>query len=81
MQVDAGSMEKLARLNGTIYAGKYLIDVNPNYAYRHTADLMNVIDARFIHLESGCFIDVTVVVPVVTLGKSGYVSFLMLKLF
>jgi hypothetical protein len=72
MQVDAASMEKLARLNGTIYNG-YLIDVNPNYAYRAVADFDNVIDARFIHLESGCFIDVTVIVPVVSFqGVAGY---------
>jgi hypothetical protein len=73
MQVDAASMEKLAHLNGTIFGGSYLLDVNPNYAYRSIADWKNVIDARFIHIKSGCFIDLTVIVPVTTFqGVSGY---------
>lgn len=66
MQVDAATIHKMAQKNNTIYQNRYLLDVNPNYAYRKMSDTNNVIDARFIDTQTGCFIDVTVVVPAIT---------------
>lgn len=38
---------------------KYLIEVNPHYANHSTTDNLNVIDARWIDVETGLFIDIT----------------------
>ncbi|EON67346.1 hypothetical protein W97_06599 [Coniosporium apollinis CBS 100218] len=37
----------------------YMIEVNPHYTNASTADLHNVIDARWIDTETGLFIDIT----------------------
>ncbi|KAH8700424.1 LicD family-domain-containing protein [Talaromyces proteolyticus] len=37
----------------------YLLEVNPNYINRSTRDRDNVIDARWIDMSSGLFIDIT----------------------
>jgi hypothetical protein len=39
----------------------YLLEVNPHYAVRTTADVLNRIDARWIDTSSGLFIDITTV--------------------
>lgn len=37
----------------------YLLEVNPHYMNRDQTDKLNVIDARWIDMESGMFIDIT----------------------
>lgn len=39
----------------------YLLEINPNYVVRSTKDQLNVIDARWIDMSSGLFIDITAV--------------------
>ena len=38
---------------------KYLIDVNPSYVHRNKGNGKNVIDARFVDIHSGLYIDIT----------------------
>lgn len=38
---------------------RYLLEVNPHYANPSTADWQNVIDARWIDVDTGLFIDIT----------------------
>lgn len=40
---------------------EYLLEVNPHYINREQTDSLNVIDARWIDMESGMFIDITTV--------------------
>lgn len=40
---------------------KYLLEINPYYVVRSTEDKLNVIDARWIDMSSGLFIDITAV--------------------
>lgn len=40
---------------------KYLLEINPYYVVRSTKDTLNVIDARWIDMSSGLFIDITAV--------------------
>lgn len=62
-QVSFKAMKQLATLNQTVYKGKYLLDVNPNYESRSVAKAnKNVIDARFICVSSGLFIDITALI-------------------
>ncbi|ODQ62199.1 hypothetical protein WICANDRAFT_18293, partial [Wickerhamomyces anomalus NRRL Y-366-8] len=65
VQVTASSFEKLMEYNGTLVIdyndlnlGKYLIDINPWYGVR-SKESDNKIDARFIDVESGLYIDIT----------------------
>jgi len=37
----------------------YMLEVNPHYVIRDQSDTMNAIDARWIDMESGLFIDIT----------------------
>jgi hypothetical protein len=37
----------------------YMLEVNPHYLNREQTDKMNVIDARWIDITSGLFIDIT----------------------
>lgn len=39
----------------------YLLEVNPHYINREQTDFLNKIDARWIDMESGMFIDITTV--------------------
>lgn len=67
VQMSARAFEKLVKYNGTVVVdyneqetlGKYLIDVNPWYGVREK-ESDNKIDARFIDVESGLYIDITV---------------------
>jgi LicD family len=54
------------RYNGTLIVedekegfGRYLIDVNPWYIQRTRGNANNMIDARFIDIRSGIFLDIT----------------------
>ncbi|KAF2638836.1 hypothetical protein P280DRAFT_381009, partial [Massarina eburnea CBS 473.64] len=38
---------------------RYLLEVNPSYKNASTTDWMNVIDARWIDIDTGLFIDIT----------------------
>jgi hypothetical protein len=38
---------------------RYLLDINPNHVERVRGNWMNVIDARWIDLETGLFVDIT----------------------
>ena len=52
----------------------YLLEVNPNYKNDSTLDHLNMIDARWIDMDSGLFIDITTLRPNRTaeaLGKHG----------
>lgn len=40
---------------------KYLLEINPNWANPSTEDSLNVIDARWIDIDTGLFIDITAV--------------------
>ncbi|KAJ5085889.1 hypothetical protein N7532_010660 [Penicillium argentinense] len=39
----------------------YLLEINPHYVVKDTRDRLNVIDARWIDMSSGLFIDITAV--------------------
>ncbi|KAH8593277.1 LicD family-domain-containing protein [Bisporella sp. PMI_857] len=45
--------------NGTVIFREYLLDVNPHAKERVRGDGMNVIDARWIDVRNGLFIDIT----------------------
>jgi hypothetical protein len=45
--------------DGTVVEREYLLDVNPNHVERVRGDGMNVIDARWIDVRNGLFIDIT----------------------
>ncbi|KAF1944960.1 hypothetical protein EJ02DRAFT_432053 [Clathrospora elynae] len=51
------ALEEEVRANGK----KYLLEVNPNYVNRSTADRWNVIDARWIDTSTGLYIDITTI--------------------
>lgn len=38
---------------------RFLLEINPNFVLRTKADVDNVIDARWIDMSSGLFIDIT----------------------
>lgn len=69
VQVTEGDMYYLAAYyNMTVYYYKYagmprgryfLLDINPAYSYRERDDALNFIDARWIDMQSGLFIDIT----------------------
>jgi hypothetical protein len=46
---------------GTKDGRSYLLEINPNYVVRSTEDTLNVIDARWIDMSSGLFVDITAV--------------------
>ena len=52
----------------------YLLEINPRYAIGSTQDWMNMIDARWIDIETGVFIDITTVRP-----KKSYEGVLIVK--
>ncbi|KAK0733992.1 LicD family-domain-containing protein [Lasiosphaeria miniovina] len=49
------------RMPGKPKGREYLLEVNPHYQNRGQTDKLNVIDARWIDMESGLFIDITTV--------------------
>lgn len=69
VQVSEASMHFLASYyNMTIFRYRtpripegrdYMLEVNPHYVVREQSDKLNVIDARWIDMSSGLFIDIT----------------------
>ncbi|POR37824.1 Protein MNN4 [Tolypocladium paradoxum] len=69
VQVTEADMYYLAAYyNMTVYYYKYadmqqgryfLLDINPHFTYRGRDDALNFIDARWVDMESGLFIDIT----------------------
>lgn len=49
------------RLDGEERGRDYLLEVNPNYVNREQTDTLNKIDARWIDMHTGMFIDITTV--------------------
>jgi hypothetical protein len=41
----------------------YMLEINPNWVNGSRADRLNVIDARWVDMQSGYFIDITTVRP------------------
>jgi hypothetical protein len=68
VQISMSSFWELLEHNGTLVVdyqddlniGKYLIDINPWFLQRDAYNPENKIDARYIDLESGLYIDITV---------------------
>jgi hypothetical protein len=52
----------------------YLLEINPNYTNRSRTDMLNVIDARWVDVSSGLFIDVTAIYPNMTAPEPGVLS-------
>ncbi|EQL02401.1 mannosylphosphorylation protein [Ophiocordyceps sinensis CO18] len=69
VQVTEADMYYLAAYhNMTVYYFKYgrmakgryfLLDINPHFKHRETDDTLNLIDARWIDMATGLFIDIT----------------------
>ncbi|KAH7323564.1 LicD family-domain-containing protein [Rhexocercosporidium sp. MPI-PUGE-AT-0058] len=63
VQVSMTTLRYLAtKYNGTQYQHKsstYLLDINPHYSIVSTADVSNKIDARWIDMNCGKYIDIT----------------------
>ena len=49
------------RAKGTRRGKNYMLEINPGYTNGSPSDKLNVIDARWIDIETGVFIDITVV--------------------
>lgn len=68
IQTTLFGLKQLWALNGTVFLGKFLLDVNPNSNIRqiptHIQYTVNVIDARFIDTDTGLFIDVTAITEI-----------------
>lgn len=58
IQMTINDMYHLQTLNQTMINGRYLLDVNPGIRNRWS-EKDNIIDARFIDMETGTFIDIT----------------------
>ena len=39
----------------------FLLDINPSFRHRGMDDMLNVIDARWIDMDSGLYVDITAV--------------------
>lgn len=57
----------------------YLLEINPRFIYRDQADILNVIDARWIDTENGLFIDISTVRPDLKKRALGIEGALMCK--
>lgn len=51
---------KIATLDGLFPSQKYLLEVNPNWLDANPADINNKIDARWLDMENGLYVDITV---------------------
>ncbi|KAJ3255447.1 hypothetical protein HK103_006264 [Boothiomyces macroporosus] len=58
IQVLSNNLFDLEQYHDTLIFGKYLLEVNPNHVVR-VKQARNVIDARFIDMDNGHFIDIT----------------------
>jgi endonuclease/exonuclease/phosphatase family metal-dependent hydrolase len=52
-------LRQLVDLNGTVFEGRFLLDINPSGVVWHPAQPINAIDAEFIDLQGGYKIDIT----------------------
>jgi LicD family len=57
----------------------YLLEINPNYKNDSITDFLNVIDGRWIDMESGLFIDITTLRPNRTAEALGQRGMMMCK--
>ena len=64
-------LRRLRKWHGRTQAGRYLLEVNPNHVFWKTLnpthrvnDEPNRIDARFIDMENGLYLDITALRPV-----------------
>jgi hypothetical protein len=57
----------------------YLFEINPGFAVEGPFDKLNMIDARWIDMQTGLFIDVTTVRPNVTARALGIEGALQCK--
>jgi len=57
--VDQPTFAYLLQYNNTVIRGRYLLDLNPDYIYRGYGGY-NTIDGEFIDLETGVYIDITI---------------------
>ncbi|KAK9243978.1 LicD family-domain-containing protein [Lipomyces tetrasporus] len=73
VQMFVRTMDRMSkRFNATSYeyttaeneVRKYYIDVNPYFVYRSRMNAQNVIDARFVDMQSGLYIDITALAEV-----------------
>lgn len=82
IQVTLWGLNQLWGLNGTVFENKFLLDVNPNSHIRGLTNRqpydLNVIDARFIDMDTGNFIDITAITSIMSQGgrrrKDAYLS-------
>ncbi|KAL9099722.1 MAG: hypothetical protein Q9163_004821 [Psora crenata] len=78
VQMSASTVHFLARYyNMAIHTYRerdYMLEINPNYTNGSFEDALNVIDARWIDVETGLFIDITAVRPMKEKGKEGWVA-------
>jgi hypothetical protein len=58
---------------------EYLLEINPNYKNASTSDKLNVIDARWIDIDTGLFIDITTLRPNTTAEAEGDKGAMMCK--
>ncbi|KAF2469015.1 uncharacterized protein BDR25DRAFT_50386 [Lindgomyces ingoldianus] len=89
VQMSERSMEFLAnyynmtvhhyRISGTKDGRNYLLEVNPHYKDGSTTDTLNVIDARWIDMETGLFIDITTLRRDLTAEAMGIKGHMMCK--
>ena len=52
----------------------YMLEINPKYTDGSFEDRLNVIDGRWIDVETGLFIDITAIRPLKQKGKRGWVA-------
>jgi hypothetical protein len=57
----------------------YMLEINPNYVVKSEQDTMNKIDARWIDMSSGLFIDITAVRKDENKRKNGHPEALACK--
>lgn len=65
--------------DGRAGAKEYLLEVNPHYRNGSTSDKLNVIDARWIDIDTGLFIDITTLRRNATAEAEGDLGAMMCK--
>ncbi|KAF2666158.1 hypothetical protein BT63DRAFT_51279 [Microthyrium microscopicum] len=65
--------------DGTIGGKDYLLEINPHYINGSTTDVLNVIDARWIDMSTGLFIDITSLRRNTTAEAAGIPGMMMCK--
>lgn len=67
------------KLPGIADGRDYLLEINPNYLNSSASDKHNVIDARWVDMETGLFIDVTTLRRNTTAEPWGFTGAMMCK--